>query len=279
MKKLHLLLFLSSFIAIFVIAKQFIGHNAGNQPPKTANATISINPSLVKSFNLDSLDVEKAHSKEFYQQWLNEQEAILWQELEGVFGITKEQAEEYKKAWYPEYLKMVEEMIKEDRVADQPREENKKLINSILTDLGIDPATIAIIPWNKQVAGGSFDQTIFINETILAQMPSLVQKFIIGHEIMHIVHKDHSTSFVLAQMRAINKIEDSPVLTQALQHFGYFKEIRADLEIMLRGKEYVQGEVKLMERSLQATNGVEKESPTHPSNSLRYKLGNHLLIA
>lgn len=285
MKKINIVIILA-FIAFFVAAqtgqlKQV--ENAFKQLIPSSNPVIdqtqtAVNPDVVKTFKLDSLDLEKADSKEFYLKWLQQEENNSWKGLEATHGVTKQKADELKVKWHDEYVNLVNEMIKSEQDADKPTDENKKLVDSILREYKLDPATIETIVWKQPVSGGSTDRTVFINEKRLAPMPLMVKKFVIAHEMAHVISKDHSTDFVLAKLRQMNNIPDSPALTKALQDFAYFKELRADILAMLLGNDYVRGQIMYMEHQLKASGGSLQDDSTHPSDKLRHTIGKRLLI-
>lgn len=285
MKKINIIL-AAACIAFFVVAQtgqlkhiEDAFKSLVPMSPVTHSIQTPINPDLVKTFKLEPLDLEKADSKEFYEKWLAQEETKVWQDLEPIFGVTKRQADELKIKWHDEYVNLVNEMIKNERDAEKPTDENKKLVEGILREYNLDPATIATIVWKQPVSGGSTDLTVFINEERLGRMPLLVKKFVIAHETAHVINKDHSTDFVLAKLRQINNIPDSPALTKALQDFAYFKELRADITAMLLGNDYVRGQIMYMEHQLKASGGEALGDDTHPSDRLRYTIGKRLLIA
>lgn len=285
MKKINIIITVCAFIVFFVVAQtgqlKQIENAFKNLVPSSAQVPPlqPVNPDFVKTFKLESLDIEKADSKEFYEKWLQQEEANVWKGLEAIFGITKQQADELKIKWHDEYVNLVNEMIRNERDAEKPSEENKKLVDSILHEYNLDPAFVETVVWKEPVSGGSTDRTVFINEKRLTPMPLMVKKFVIAHEIAHVHCKDHSTDFVLAKLRQINNIPDSPQLTKALQDFAYFKELRADIIAMLHGNDYVRGQIMYMEHQIKASGGAVQDESTHPNDRLRYTIGNRLLIA
>jgi hypothetical protein len=282
MKKINILLLISSFVAFFVVAQTIIHQNTGLVPQAVHSTPGAINPELVKTFKIDSLELEKVHSKEFYENWLKQEEAVVWKEIEAVFGITKQQCDELKAQWHDEYVALVDEMIKQQRAADKPTEENQALGTSILREFGLNPAVIEIVPWKEPVSGGSTDRTVFINEKRIASMPADVKKFLMGHEISHVLNKDHSTDFVLAKLRVMKNIPESAELTNALNNFSYFKELRADITAMLHGPDYIKGQIMYMEHQIkgaEAAGDADSNDPTYPSDKLRQTIGKQLQIA
>jgi hypothetical protein len=201
MKKINIIITVCAFIVFFVVAQtgqlKQIENAFKNLVPSSAQVPPlqPVNPDFVKTFKLESLDIEKADSKEFYEKWLQQEEANVWKGLEAIFGITKQQADELKIKWHDEYVNLVNEMIRNERDAEKPSEENKKLVDSILREYNLDPAFVETVVWKEPVSGGSTDRTVFINEKRLTPMPLMVKKFVIAHEIAHVHCKDHSTDF------------------------------------------------------------------------------------
>lgn len=284
MKNLKMLLMpILGIIATFVIVQTQMVNKLVIKSENVIQTAVEkpINPGIVESFGLNTQVFAAADSKEFYQNWLNNEEVKIWNNFKLMFNITKQESDALKIEWQKEYVQLVEKMNREE-LATAPliTEDNKKLVETVLQEFGIDPATVSIINWNKNSLGGSTDKSIYINQKFMLNMPIKVKKHVIGHEIGHMLNKDHSTCFVIAQLRAIYKIEDSPEVTKALQDFTYFKELRADITALMQGKDYVEGAIMSMEHDLEAATAakvVQKESLSHPSDRLRCDIAQNFL--
>lgn len=280
--KIKFLLLSISFLTLSVIIHNAMKHtvqvSADRTIQESAPQISQINPEIVSTFKIAPL--AEADSKEFYEKWLAQEELEIWKGLEKFFGINKQQCNDLKVQWHDEYVNLVAKMNNDERAPEQITQENKDLIGSILKECGLNPETVSPVNWNKPISGGSTDSTVFINQSRIAPMPLEVKKYVIAHEIAHVVNQDHSTDFVLVKLRQLKNIPETPELNQALEKFAHFKELRADIMAMLHGKEYAQGQIAYMEFQLKCA-GVALEntnsSATHPTDFERYNVGKKLL--
>ena len=275
--KLFLFSGIGAFLIVFLLfplSRKVLTGQANNE---NFGQNHVLDPQIVKKFNLDNMDLQQADSRQFYEKWLLQKEKEVWIKLEAVFGITQQECDTLKAEWVDAYNTLVDQMIEKDQETAQPSPKNLEIIEEVLQVYSIDCKAIKKISWTKLVSGGSVDSVVFFNDQKLTSMPLMVKKYVIAHEIAHIINKDHSTDFVLAQMRQINNIPETPEMLKALEDFAYFKELRADITAMLQGKEYALGQIMYMEHQIKCSGGLDLTSSTHPDDHVRYVIGKQFL--
>lgn len=233
----------------------------------------SIQPNLIERLNF--APIIQCISQEAILAELDNQEKIVWTTLEKVINISKQKCDALKqdKEWIKEYDELVQKMTSKYNHLKPISEEIYNLVAEVIAEYKLDLKSITIAPWDELSPAGSTDKTLFINEESFKNMPLLVKKFILAHEVSHIVMKDHSTDFVIAKLKEIKNLS-SKEFTQAIDIFSQFVEGRADILASLRNTEYAQGHIQFAEHELLAANTDYED---YPSDAIRLEIGKRIL--
>ncbi len=236
---------------------------------KSDHKTAVLEPNIVKTFNLAQNALLEASSLTYYQEWLNKEEQHVWQELEKVISLSFEQCESLKTNSIDAYNTYITSMIKEYAALDKNvSEQTIQLVHAIMKDFGIDPKGITIYAWNLPSAAAACDTLIFINEPLLIELSPAAQKFAIGHELIHLIKKDHSANYFV-EKAAINTDPAS------LHQLSQLQELRADILASLQGAEYAQGATEFFAHFIQKYG--DQESSSHPKPSARLGIGKKIV--
>lgn len=212
-----------------------------------------------------------AHS---YNAWLEQEEIANWQELAKKVNLSHDYCNELKKQWYDDYKRGESDLQKKEG-KDQPvSKATHDRITSILSDFGLATDKIPIVAWKDNSAAAATDTMLFVNEREFHKLSSEAQKFIIGHEIQHYLHKDCSTNYVLN--RFYKPAQKSLPKEHPVNKFHRFQELRADIKSALKGPDYARGYVQFMEI---LSKKRENSGITHPKNSLRLSTGKAMLTS
>ena len=204
-----------------------------------------------------------------YTNWLIQEEASLWSELAKTIKLSQNYFSQLKKQWYKDYQHEEKILLKEETSQRPLSQKTYELVTSILSDFNLSNRQISIKPWKDDSAAAATDTTLFINEKCFNQLQHEAQKFVIGHELQHFLHKDSSTNYVLR--RHYKKNTPSDAKDHPLNKFARFHELRADIQSALHGPDYAKGYVLYLE-TLKDNIGI-----THPKNSLRLAIGRKIL--
>jgi Zn-dependent protease with chaperone function len=208
---------------------------------------------------------------EIFLAQLKQEEANVWKELEKI-GITKEK---YEKA-YHDYLPVYQRSdIPFSRKRTSP--ETVSLITSILQEHGLNPKNISIYGYNDLSPAAASDRVIYVNESVFNKHSKEAKRFIITHEIQHILHGDNCNRYIMERIYG----KDTETLvkdkTHPLLQLSRFKEMRADIKTALENKTMAQAYYAF------AKEGLEKRGDTpgatHPKNSDRLKLAERIIQA
>ncbi|MGE0206483.1 MAG: hypothetical protein AB7R69_01395 [Candidatus Babeliales bacterium] len=159
---------------------------------------------------------------------LNKLEEEVWQALSSEKKITKEQVEEMRQKKYSEYKK------------DHTRPDNGltlssatiSFVHNIMDEFGVDKKEIILIAQPSMVGAAQVidDFHMEVNEKNLAKFSPEAQAFIIGHELQHIIFKDHSTAyFIRTLLPEPEKYEPLFAREHPMMQFYRFREERADV--------------------------------------------------
>jgi hypothetical protein len=172
-------------------------------------------------------------------QKLEQQEAALWQKL-NLIGITQKECEKIEK------ISANTLDCNEKSSGKSLSEKTFKVIFSVLKDLGIDPNTIRILSTNDHAAASALETVLFINEQLLNELSQPAQKFVIAHELFHIINKDALRTYSLSKLAGKDPQELFRTIDNPVSEYFRFQEQRADTQAASINKDYAQGYVDLM---------------------------------
>jgi hypothetical protein len=208
---------------------------------------------------------------ESYTIWLQQEEQAIWSELSSKISLSHEECDRLRKQWDEDYKRGEENLCNKDGKNQAVSQATQNRIRTILNDFGLAAQQIPIVAWKDNSCAASTDTMLFINEREFCKLSAKSQKFIIGHEIQHYIHKDCSTNYI------INRYYKAAQKNLPYQHpvnkLHRFQEIRADIKSALKSSDYAEGYVEFMEKlsKKRENNGI-----SHPKNSLRLSTGKQI---
>lgn len=233
-----------------------------------------INPHIVETFGLDAQGLTTASSKEFYLNWLKQEETTIWAELEKAIGLSLEYCPQFKENNKELYEKSLATMERDYRSNEIVSPETIQLIHEVMLDFGIDKNKVTILPWKLGCVASATDKQLFVNELLLNALELKSKKFIIGHELTHYINKDHSTNFFVKNIKPIieiNKVD----LNNIFNTLKKFQEMRADINSSFKSVEYAQGNISFFNKFIHENGDLQ--SNAHPKSSFRFEVGNRIV--
>lgn len=191
---------------------------------------------------------------------LEQQEMKIWQQLEkqGVsHSDCRQLAEKYRLMYQKETP---------PKATDKLSPKIKELIHTVCQDFEIDSSSFVIVPYRDQSPAAANETMLFVNQKEFNRLTPAAQRFVIGHELHHIMHHDDAFESALHQLAEKQKIDESK-LDSPVNHYLRFREERADIETASKDAEYARGFQEFMQHIVR-TDG-ENPGITHPKNSLR----------
>ena len=205
----------------------------------------------------------------YYTQDLQELEQEAWDALEQA-GVSKDTCMQKKEAIYALYLQDLENIKNNYGCEGIVSTATCELVQSIADDFGIDTSDMELVPWDLESAAAATDKVFFINEKMLNQHCPQAKRFIIGHEMQHVIHQDHSTQFTLRTIA-----QEQTVSADAFNALSRFFETRADTLAALKNDDYAFGSIECMQKNLEALG--ENEGLSHPKTSSRLQRGKQIV--
>jgi hypothetical protein len=233
----------------------------------------SIEPNL--NARIDLTAFEQTSALQDFQTLLDNEETLVWQEIERASGMSKKQiiALKSEKSWQKYYAEDIKN-LKEKKQSDQTiSPKTMQFIKQMFDLCGLDSNKVEIVSSNGFSPAAATDIVLFINPEKFDALSPNIQKFVLVHEMSHIINQDHSTRFILEDMQENQK--DNERLEHAINHIKYFSETRADVFAILQGQEFAQGQIEFMEQCLKLHGN--KPGRSHPSNGERLAMGQKLL--
>ncbi|MBI2774958.1 M48 family metalloprotease [Candidatus Dependentiae bacterium] len=149
----------------------------------------------------------------------------------------------------------------------------EKISQEVLNDFGVDKNEIFFTRTTKSAPAFTSGKTIHIHEEEMKTLSKQEQKFVIGHELHHIMNQDSDLHTVIqneADIKKGNGSIDCPLNTHCR-----FCEFRADIETALKNNEYAQGYKEFIQHYL-IDNGRYDSGITHPKHKDRLALAEKL---
>ncbi len=218
--------------------------------------------------------LQKKATKQEYYNWIDEEFAAIWKEIEDSYKISKKNCEEYADKFYDNYLQHITKYKNSFSRLAPLKIETIQFTQSIIKNFTIDSKLITIAPFDDGCAAGVDDCYLYISEERLLKRSQLAQKFTIAHELQHFLHKDDSLAWALKSLIAAAKSANSSTDHLILDKLSRMFELRADILAAFFGPEYAQGYREYAQYALK-TNGIGKGA-THPKNTLRLAYANYL---
>lgn len=205
--------------------------------------------------------------------WLHNQENQIWDHIHSTTHISKQECLRLKEQWSDKYSCYEKDLHEAEKASKRLSTKTRKIVTAIIKDFGLRPQDIPLVSWNVDSYAAATDSALLINEELFAPLPLYVQKFLIGHELQHLIYKDTSTRYILDECY---KFSDLLPKNHPIPKLIRFQEIRADIQSALKGDEYLQGYRLFVEMIAQQG---ENEGLTHPKHSVRLAMANKLIAA
>lgn len=171
----------------------------------------------------------------YFSQKLDTELEKVWTSFKTI-GISKQQYDQALQNNRQKYLRS------DYPNGNQPiSPETRTFVQGILKEFGIDPKEITLVGWKDISPAGASEKVMYINQEELNKYSDRAKRFVIGHEIQHILHQDNFSRYTLElmlnnQVEKMGQQKDHP-----LCQFNRFKETRADVKTALKGKEWAEG--------------------------------------
>ena len=211
--------------------------------------------------------IESSHKalQTIYQEKLTNHEQQIWHQITQKTGILLEDAKkerriinEHKK----NAIKTIDTSISK---------ENRELIQNTLLEFGINPKTIQLKAYgNKDSALSADDYIIYIHEPTFNAFSIDAKKFVIAHEIQHILNQDTSMDGALWRLLGHTRKAIQP----EIDALSRFTELRADVGALLHNPEYLEGGIIFFKTLLE--DDGDPATISHPKNSQRLSVAQNM---
>ena len=259
----------NAFLGILLAALTFAISYYIDQLPKKS----IVQPNIIEHFDLTAF--EQTSALQDFQTLLDNEETLVWHEIEQASGMSKKQiiAIKSEKSWQKNYAENIKNLKEKKHSDHKISQKNIELIKRMIHLCGLDSNKIEIVSSNGFSPAAATDIVLFVNPEKFDALSPNIQKFVLVHEMSHIINRDHSTRCILEDMQENQK--DNERLEHAINHIKYFSETRADVFAILQGQEFAQGQIDFMEQCLKLHGN--KPGRSHPSNGERLAMGQKLL--
>jgi HD-GYP domain-containing protein (c-di-GMP phosphodiesterase class II) len=188
-------------------------------------------------------------------------------------GVTAEKIAAYKKNYYQQYIES-DQSATPNNVAKPIQD----FVHGILKDHGINPHEITLVKWTDPSPAAATLKRIFINEKTFSELSESARRFVIGHEVQHILHEDNLTIFLINNILETD-IEKLAENTNNHNHpyclYSRFIEKRADMKAALKNELYAQGYVDFLQERIKKYG--DTPTGTHPLRAERLKVAQTIL--
>ncbi len=169
------------------------------------------------------------------QAFLDEKEAEAWAQLKKL---------NIDKATVVQKAQGLRKKITKRHIDKSIATSTRTLVDTVLTQSGIDPETIALYHREKSYsAAAAGNSCLYITQDIFNGLTQQAKKFVIGHEAQHIINSDTLVLQVVEEFTDHLKLNptspDCPI-----NYLSRFFEFRADIRAASLGAEFAQGYVE-----------------------------------
>jgi hypothetical protein len=205
-----------------------------------------------------------------YKKQLEQEEARIWSGFEKV-GITKDEFEELK-----EYAqKTIDASFKQEASTISVATIN--LINTVCKDMNYTKPFNILSFSDSSTCAQSTSKTLSINEKDFLQLPRDAQKWVIAHEITHMIHLDSINNMVLEKLIVDKKLTDNDQIKKLRANYFLMQENRADFTAASINPEYAQGFYSFMQ--FEAKHYIDVINSDHPQIAQRLENAHLLKLA
>jgi len=214
-----------------------------------------------------------------YKNQLNNEWQNIEKEFLGIFGISRQAWEDFKKSRYDQYKKIENSMKADHKKSSMLLSGDfKSMVAKFFASLNIDATNIDFFRNDKKSRLFSTDSGIYLSEERLNQDNLTEDELQVAllHEVQHILNKDHSTLCFLGLYAQENWLRRIGCVLFARYRKKYedmfmrvthFREKRADILAGLHGLKYARALLKFYKKELETYE--DKDTKTHPRSSAR----------
>ncbi|MEX0940601.1 MAG: hypothetical protein WDZ41_04540 [Candidatus Babeliales bacterium] len=208
-------------------------------------------------------------AKDYFLQKLENDHNQAWASLRAI-GITKDRFQQAKKQHYNEYLRSD---IPFSRAPVSPK--TKAFVADLLKENGLTPQQIPVYGYTDGSPAAATDRIIYVNEKTFSMLSSAAKRFVIAHEIQHILNKDNSAGYIMEVISGLNIDKVKSQKNHPLLQFNRFKEKRADVNVAVKNKDWAKAYLAFTQEQFK----ICGDSPgiTHPKNSERIALAQQIV--
>lgn len=206
-------------------------------------------------------------AQEFYTQKLDHEQEKVWQEFNKI-GIDKHRYQHARKHLYQKYIRSD---IPCSNKKVSPKTE--QFVKKVMKECGLNANSVKIVGYNDLSPAAATERIIYVNEQIFSKMSESAQRFVIGHEIQHILHGDNSDRYILETLAGHETEALAPKKpNHPLLQYSRFKERRADIKTALQGPDWAESYRAFAQERLEKVG--DTPGVTHPKHSERLQLAN-----
>ena len=204
-------------------------------------------------------------AQDFYTQELEHEHEKVWQEFTNI-GISKQRYQQARKNLYQKYLRS-DVPFTDKKVSAQ----TERFVKAVMKECGLDQNKVRICGYSDRSPAAATERVIYVNEEVFSNMSQSAKRFVIGHEIQHILHGDNSARYILETLAGNETEELAPKKpNHPLLQYSRFKERRADVKTALQGPDWAEAYLSFAKERLEKVG--DTPGVTHPKHSDRLTL-------
>ena len=224
------------------------------------------NQNIFKTVPGQTYETQSIPASQYFGQELAKELDTVWEGFEKV-GITKQRYEQAKQQHRERYLRS-----DFPGGTKQVSQETTQFVRGILQELGLDPTKITIVGFNDISPAAATEKVIYVNEQEFNNYSKPAQRFVIGHEIQHILHKDNCSRYTL-ELICNSEVEKNQK-DHPLCQYNRYKEKRADIKTATQSLEWAEGYVAFAKEWYKRAG--DNPGITHPLNKDRIVLAQQI---
>jgi hypothetical protein len=149
----------------------------------------------------------------------------------------------------------------------------KEFVHGVLRDFDVNPNSVVLVNTTQAHPAWTHKRTIYINEPEMRKLASHSQKWLLAHELQHLITQDSIAREILkTTTRLEGRTADCP-----LNELSRFHELRADINSASKNSDYARGYHACIQELLDAK--VKNTGTTHPKLEQRLALSNQILAS
>lgn len=247
-------------VSIALLSATIAGIGFTKYAPKSrTNVAQDIAPLQTEVFAQNCLNQLQNDTSEIAAEFsknLVERENNMWSDITNKTGINrtlcKKQTQEYNAYFKKDNRKAVQSH------KNKLSQETIKKIQAIVEECGLSNIELHLVADNAKTSPAAADTNVlYVTENLFNNLSTLEQKFVIGHELGHIVYQDTAEQSALEDM-----VPNRSKHTDLLSAISRFREERADVFAMNQGCDYRKGAIEFAQ-NYHNKYGVQTAN-THP---------------